>query len=122
MPETTRDRCITPSFSPSTYHHGKLMDGEGSARPGNSLQQGKFRATGSERGGTAGPGRNSRARSREFSAAAQGTGAGASGIFAVAVDRRVKRSHTRGPDRVKVPHKYGVFSVATREGADQSDR
>jgi hypothetical protein len=28
MPETTRDRCITPSFSPSTYHRGKLMDGE----------------------------------------------------------------------------------------------
>ena len=28
MPEITRDRCITPSFSPSTYHHGKLMDGE----------------------------------------------------------------------------------------------
>ena len=26
--ETTRDRCITPSFSPSTYHRGKLMDGE----------------------------------------------------------------------------------------------
>src|SRR4051794_2200721 len=31
MPETTRDRCITPSFSPSIYHHGKLMDGEGAA-------------------------------------------------------------------------------------------
>jgi hypothetical protein len=29
MPETTRDRCITPSFSPSTYHRGKLMDGKG---------------------------------------------------------------------------------------------
>src|SRR3954447_23548719 len=29
MPKTTRDRCITPSFSPSTYHRGKLMDGEG---------------------------------------------------------------------------------------------
>src|SRR3954463_15057812 len=28
MPKTTRDRCITPSFSPSTYHRGKLMDGE----------------------------------------------------------------------------------------------
>src|SRR3954452_4235304 len=28
MPETTPDRCITPSFSPSTYYHGKLMDGE----------------------------------------------------------------------------------------------
>src|SRR3954453_9207529 len=28
MPETTRDRCITPSFSPSTYPRGKLMDGE----------------------------------------------------------------------------------------------
>jgi hypothetical protein len=28
MPETTGDRCITPSFSPSTYHRGKLMDGE----------------------------------------------------------------------------------------------
>jgi hypothetical protein len=28
MPETTRDRCITPSLSPSTYHRGKLMDGE----------------------------------------------------------------------------------------------
>jgi len=28
MPETTRDRCITSNFSPSTYHHGKLMDGE----------------------------------------------------------------------------------------------
>jgi hypothetical protein len=28
MPETTRDRCITPSFSPSTHHHGKMMDGE----------------------------------------------------------------------------------------------
>src|SRR5215213_6601342 len=28
MPETTRDRCITPSFSPSTYHRRKLMDGE----------------------------------------------------------------------------------------------
>src|ERR1051325_10580032 len=27
--ETTRDRCITPSFSPSTYHRRKLMDGEG---------------------------------------------------------------------------------------------
>src|SRR4051812_14695584 len=31
MPETTPDRCITPSFSPSTYYHGKLMDGEVSA-------------------------------------------------------------------------------------------
>src|SRR5689334_1462427 len=29
MPEITRDRCITPSFSPSTYHRRKLMDGEG---------------------------------------------------------------------------------------------
>src|SRR6185503_15794766 len=28
MPQTARDRCITPSFSPSTCHHGKLMDGE----------------------------------------------------------------------------------------------
>src|SRR3954449_6530295 len=28
MPKTTRDRCITPSFSPSTYHRRKLMDGE----------------------------------------------------------------------------------------------
>src|SRR3954462_2760013 len=26
--ETTWDRCITPSFSPSTYHRGKLMDGK----------------------------------------------------------------------------------------------
>src|SRR3954447_23254351 len=32
MPETTRDRCITPSFSPSTYHRRKLMDGEGTKR------------------------------------------------------------------------------------------
>src|SRR3954451_8778351 len=30
MPQTTRNRCITPSFGPSTHHHGKLMDGEGS--------------------------------------------------------------------------------------------
>src|SRR3954464_12731117 len=30
MPETTRDRCITPSFSPSTYYRRKLMDGEAS--------------------------------------------------------------------------------------------
>src|SRR3954469_8670982 len=29
MPQTTRNRCITPSFGPSTHHHGKLMDGEG---------------------------------------------------------------------------------------------
>ena len=29
MPEITRDRCITPSFSPSTYPRRKLMDGEG---------------------------------------------------------------------------------------------
>src|SRR3954449_11309891 len=29
MPKTTRDRCITPSFSPSTYLRRKLMDGEG---------------------------------------------------------------------------------------------
>jgi hypothetical protein len=29
MPETIRDRCITPSFSPSTYPRGKLMGGEG---------------------------------------------------------------------------------------------
>src|SRR3954462_8610389 len=28
MPKTTRDRCITPSFSPSTRHRRKLMDGE----------------------------------------------------------------------------------------------
>src|SRR3954462_3830904 len=28
MPQTTRNRCITPSFGPSTHHHGKLMDGE----------------------------------------------------------------------------------------------
>src|SRR4051794_18822119 len=28
MPETTRDRCITPSLSPSTYHRRKLMDGK----------------------------------------------------------------------------------------------
>src|SRR3954452_13738426 len=28
MPEITRDRCITPSFSPSTRHRRKLMDGE----------------------------------------------------------------------------------------------
>src|SRR3954447_23155234 len=31
MPETTPDRCITPSFSPSTYHRGKLMDGKPAA-------------------------------------------------------------------------------------------
>jgi ketosteroid isomerase-like protein len=36
MPETTRDRCITPSFSPSTYHRGKLMDGK-------SVQRGDVR-------------------------------------------------------------------------------
>src|SRR3954462_1851783 len=28
MPEITRYRCITPSFSPSTRHRRKLMDGE----------------------------------------------------------------------------------------------
>src|SRR3954470_5699433 len=28
MPEITRDRCITPSFSPSTRHRRKLMDAE----------------------------------------------------------------------------------------------
>src|SRR3954468_23746623 len=28
MPETTRDRCITPSFGLSTYHRGKVIDGE----------------------------------------------------------------------------------------------
>ena len=28
MPEITRYRCITPSFSPSTHHRRKLMDGE----------------------------------------------------------------------------------------------
>src|SRR4051812_28303778 len=28
MPEITRDRCITPSFSPSTRHRRKLMNGE----------------------------------------------------------------------------------------------
>src|ERR1044071_8623925 len=32
MPETIRDRCITPSFSPSTYYRGKLMDGKVRAR------------------------------------------------------------------------------------------
>jgi len=35
MPKTTRDRCITPSFSPSTYHRGKLMDGEGKSQIGS---------------------------------------------------------------------------------------
>src|SRR3954452_24337606 len=28
MPENTRDRCITPGFSPSTHHRRKLMDGK----------------------------------------------------------------------------------------------
>src|SRR3954465_13860175 len=32
MPETTRDRCITPGFSPSTHHRRKLMDGEAGTR------------------------------------------------------------------------------------------
>src|ERR1051325_4339260 len=32
MPQSTRDRCITPSFSSSTYARGKLMDGEASGR------------------------------------------------------------------------------------------
>ena len=34
MPEITRDRCITPSFSPSTYPRRKLMDGEGLSSSG----------------------------------------------------------------------------------------
>jgi hypothetical protein len=41
MPETTRDRCITPSFSPSTYHRGKLMDGE-VGKHGDETKIGKY--------------------------------------------------------------------------------
>ena len=36
--------------------------------------------------------------------------------FSSAVNRRVKRSQTRRPDRVTVPHKYGVFSILDAGG------